>query len=320
MSQLPALRWGLVGAARITRSALLPALRAAGQQVMAVAARDPARAAAFAAEFGLDAHADYGDLLADPRIDAVYIALTNDRHCDWAVAALTAGKHVLCEKPLALDAGQVAVMRAAEAGSGKVLMEAFCHLFHPRFADIVAAVRSGAIGAVNSLEVSFTNPLADPDDFRWQRALGGGAALDLLGYCTTLATGIIGRAPQTVAARQVLRGEVDLSIAAVLDFGDALASLQASFAGARQQRLAVIGAEGLLDIAHPIGNRQREVTFAVAGATRTYPPVDPYRLMVEDFVRGAAGLGPLAFPSAASLAAAELLDRIRHAADRREAA
>ena len=314
MTTLPSLRWGLIGAARIAQSALIPALRAAGQEVVAVAARDPAKADVFANANGLAAHTSYEALIADPSLDAVYIALTNDAHLKWTVAALDAGKHVLCEKPLALTAPEVETMRAAEARSGRLVMEAFCHIFHPRFADIVAGVRDGVLGELVTLEASFTNPLLDDTDFRWQRARGGGAAYDLLGYCTTLATLIVGRQPESVVARQTLHGEVDIATATVLDFGTCFATLQSSFIGARQQRLALIGTGDMLVLDHPIGNKNRELILDLGGTRRTYPPVDPYQLMVEDFVRAVAGEGRLTFDSAASLAQAQLMDRIRRAA------
>ena len=314
MNDLPALRWGLLGAARIARSVLVPALRAAGQEIVAVAARDPARAADFAADFGIGSRPDYQALVDDPAIDAIYIALTNDAHLPWTVAALEVGKHVLCEKPLALTAAEVETMRAAEARSGKLLMEAFCHIFHPRFPDVLNLVKANSLGDLVTIEVSFTNPLRDPNDFRTSRALGGGAAYDLMGYCGTLATLVAGRQPRSVVARQTLGGEVDIATAATLDFGGLLASLQASFIGTRQQRMAIIGTRDWIVLEHPIGNKNREVILRVGDTARTYAQVDPYRLMVENFVAAVGGRKPLFFPSSASLDQARLMDRIRQAA------
>ncbi|MGV3490165.1 MAG: Gfo/Idh/MocA family protein [Devosia sp.] len=314
MTSLPRLRWGVIGAARIARSALVPALRAAGQDVVSVAARDPKRAAEFAAKFGMSSHASYDALLADPNIDAIYVALTNDAHLKWTVAALDAGKHVLCEKPLALTAAEVEIMRAAEARSGKLLMEAFCHIFHPRFPDIVELVRSGGLGELVTIEVSFTNPLPDPTDYRNRRALGGGAAYDLMGYCSTLATLVAGRQPQSVVARETIAGEVDSAIAATLDFGGCLAVLQSSFIGTRQQRMALIGTRDWVVLDYPIGNMNRDVSLTHGGTARTYPHVNPYQLMVEDFVRAVSGAAPLYFPSSASLEQARLMDRMKRAA------
>jgi len=311
---LPRLRWGVIGAARIARSALVPAMRDAGQDVVSVAARDPAKALAFAAELRMSAHRSYAELIADPSIDAVYIALTNDAHLKWVIAALEAGKHVLCEKPLALNAAEVELMRAAEARSGKLLMEAFCHIFHPRFDAFVAMVRAGRIGELRTIEASFTNPLNDSSDFRWQRGLGGGVALDLMGYCATLVTELQGRQPQWVSARQQLVGDVDVAMMALLDFGGSLASLQSSFSGADQQRLTVVGTEGVVTLEHPIGNGDMVVDLVVGDQRITYTPVNPYQLMVEDFVLATAGAS-LRFPSSASLAQAQLMDRILASAE-----
>lgn len=315
MTELPRLRWGIIGAARIARSALIPALRAAGQDIVAVAARDPERAAAFAAEFEIGSRSSYEALLADPDIDAIYVALTNDAHLQWTIAALEAGKHVLCEKPLGLTADEVETMRGAEARSGRVLMEGFCHIFHPRFTDVVELVRAGELGDLCTIEVSFTNPLLDPTDHRNQRARGGGATYDLMGYCTTLATLLTGRQPKSVVARQTIVGEVDMAIAATLDFGGCLATLQASFLGVRQQRMTLIGSKDWITLEHPIGNKNRSVSLTHDGTTRHYPEIDPYRLMVEDFVRAASGKSKLLFPTSASLAQAQLLDQLKRAAE-----
>ena len=314
MSTVPSLRWGVLGAARIARSALVPALRAAGQQVERVAARNPARAEAFAAELGMGTHESYEALIADPNLDAVYIALTNDAHCRWAVAALDAGKHVLCEKPLALNTAEVQAMREAEQRSGRLMMEAFCHIYHPRLADLMSAIGEGRLGDLVSIELNFVNPLDNPADFRWKRALGGGATYDLLVYCTTLVTTIMGAQPESVVARQTLRGEVDLSMGAILQFPATMAMLHASFTGAAQQHLTIIGTENIARLDRPIGHKQVEVSLEIGAETRTYPALDPYKLMVEEFVSAATGAGTPRFPSKASLANAGLTERIMRAA------
>jgi D-xylose 1-dehydrogenase (NADP+, D-xylono-1,5-lactone-forming) len=311
---LPRLRWGIVGAARIARSAIVPALRSAGQDIVAVAARDPSRAESFAAEFDIGHRPDYRALIEDNQIDAIYIALTNDAHVRWTMAALDAGKHVLCEKPLALTSDAVEAMREAETRSGKVLMEAYCHIFHPQYADLVEQIEGGAIGDLVTIEISLTNPLLDKDDWRWSAAMGGGAAYDLMGYCATLATLVAKKAPDSVVARQRVRGEVDLAMMASLDFGDCLASLHASFVGAKQQRMTLVGTKSAVTLEHPIVSKNRDVVLKLAGFEQSYPPLDPYKNMIEDFIAAAAGQKPLAFPSAASLVQAQLTDRMKRAA------
>ena len=166
------LRWGFLGASRIGRKALAPAMLAAGQTLVAVGARDLSRARDFADAFAAPrAYGSYAEVIADPEVQAVYIALTNEQHLPWTLAALRAGKHVLCEKPLALNAAEVSAMQQAEAETGSRVMEAYCHIFHPQFARLRSLIAEGAIGRLLALQASFVG-LMPEDDFRWQPALG----------------------------------------------------------------------------------------------------------------------------------------------------
>jgi len=310
-SALPSLRWGLIGASRIARNALVPAFRAAGQTLVGVAARDPVRAQDFAATMGIDrSYASYAELIADPTIEAVYISLVNDGHLPWAQQALASGKHVLCEKPLALSAEDVETMRRAEASGGGVLMEAFCHIFHPRFDDLLALVAAGKLGRLVSIEASFSNPMTDPDDYRHSKAMGGGAVYDLAGYCVSLAWLLAGRAPTTASARFQPLGEVDGSAAMLLDFGTSQALIAVSLTAAAQQRLTVNGTAGTLTLDWPISNKNRAVSLDIAGERRDYAPGNPYQAMVEDFVAGATGQRQLKFGSGHALTQARILDAI----------
>lgn len=301
-------RWGFLGASRIGRSALGPAIAALpGHALAAVASRDPACAASYAAECGFArAHASYESLLADPDIDAVYIALTNDAHLPWTVRALEAGKHVLCEKPLALNAAEVGRMRAAERGAGARgagargagavgagergagarAMEAFCHIHHPQIALARALLAQGAIGRVIALQASVGAAIANPADFRWAARMGGGALFDIGTYCVSAFRVLLGREPVSAAGVRKLRGDVDLDTAAQLDFGDGVAAqFVCSFDRPRSAVLEIFGSAGRLRLDRPFSTKGHATTLWHDAARIELPAVDPYRLMVLDFAR-----------------------------------
>ena len=310
------LRWGFLGAARIARSALAPAVLAAGHDIDAVAARDLHRARAFAAEFDIPrAHGSYDALIADPGVDAVYIALTNDAHLPWTLKALAAGKHVLCEKPLALDAAEVAEIRRAEGASGRRVMEAYCHIHHPQAARVREVVASGALGRLVAMHGSHTNPLSDEANFRWSRAMGGGALLDLGCYVLSAMRLFSGLEPVQVSAAASMRGDVDGTLWAGMEFGSGVAAqLLCSFEAARSQHLELLGTGGRLALDWPCSARGRVTTLELNGVAERFAPMDPYVAMVSHFADAVAGRTAMLFPVGASLAQAEAHDALLQAA------
>ncbi len=173
-------RIGVLGAARIAERALVEAARAVPSvTVTAIAARDKARAEAFALQHGLPvAHGSYELLLADPGIDAVYVALPNSLHAPWTLRAIDAGKHVLCEKPFASNAAEASSVTAAAAASGLVVMEAMHYRYHPLVHRFAALISEGAIGTPRHIQAWTSWPVADTGDIRYDFALGGGALMD----------------------------------------------------------------------------------------------------------------------------------------------
>ncbi len=309
------LRWGLLGAARITGKALVPAVRAAGDALTVVGARSLDRARAFAEQHQVTrAVGSYDDVLADPEVDAVYVALPNDLHEPWSVAALGAGKHVLCEKPLAVDAAGAARMAAAAQASGRLLMEAVMTRFHPRTQALVELVRGGGIGPLRAISTGFGFPLDRPQDYRLEAARGGGALLDVGLYGVSMSRWLAGAEPATVAAvaRRWPSG-VDSSTTALLGFPDgAAATVTASFESARVQYLEVVGARAALQVPVPFA----PAADMDAPILRDGEPIgswraDPYTAMVRAFgaaVTGGAAQAPL--PPGESVATAEVLDRV----------
>lgn len=255
-------RWGILGCAGIARKVLIPAIRATTDATLhAIASRDAAKAAAWAKEFGAaHAYASYEALLADPAIDAVYIPLPNAQHAPWTLRALAAGKHVLCEKPLAATAAEAQKVANAARETGKLVLEAFMYRFHPLTRKIVELVRDDAVGPVLTMRGAFSFVLDDAANVRLLPAEAGGALMDVGCYCVSFARLITGEEPRSAfaamrfAAPQVgdLR-PVDLATTGTLTFPSG-ATLQFSSrfdSAADGQWFEIVGTRGKLRVERP---------------------------------------------------------------------
>ncbi len=217
------LRIGALGAARITPMALLrPARGVSEVEVLAVAARDEGRARRFAARHGIArVHSGYAALLADPEIDAIYNPLPNALHCEWTIRALEAGKHVLCEKPLASNADEARRMALAAEKAGRVLVEAFHWRYHPLAERMKSVVASGTLGRVRHVEASFCIPMPLPGDIRYRFDLAGGATMDAGCYPVSIVRHLAGAEPEVVSATaRLASAQVDRWMRAELRFED----------------------------------------------------------------------------------------------------
>jgi predicted dehydrogenase len=286
------LRWGVISTANIGRAAVNPAIQASRNgELMAVASRTPDAARAFAEAHGIArSYGSYEELLADPDVDAVYNPLPNSMHLDWSVRAAEAGKHVLCEKPLALDEAECTRMAAAAEANGVKLLEAFMYRFHPRTRRVVELVRDGAVGDLRVIRSSFTFRLTRPDNIRLDPDLGGGSLMDVGCYCVNVSRTMAGAEPEEVQAfaNWTERG-VDEEMAGTLRFpGGVLAHFDCSLTMERCEFYEVAGTDGHLRIESAFlpgkgdaviqhhrgrGGMKEEV---VAGA-------DEYQEMVEHF-------------------------------------
>ena len=252
------LRIGALGAARITPLALVrPARSVPGVEVLAVAARDEGRARRFAARHGIPRVATgYAELLADPEIDAVYNPLPNSLHCEWTIRALEAGKHVLCEKPLASNADEARRMTLAAEKAGRVLVEAFHWRYHPLAERMKSVVASGALGRVRHVEASFCIPLPLPGDIRYRFDLAGGATMDAGCYPVSIVRHLAGAEPEVVTATARLASpEVDRWMRAELSFEDGRTGrITCSLFSASLLRLdaRVVGDAGEMRVTNPI--------------------------------------------------------------------
>jgi predicted dehydrogenase len=212
---------GTLGAARITPAALIkPARNNAEAQVAAVAARDRDRAQAFASKHGIaTVHDSYDALIADPEIDAIYNPLPNGLHAEWTIAALEAGKHVLCEKPFTANVKEAEDVAAAATRTGLVVMEAFHYRYHPLAARMREIVESGELGTIKRVETALCFPLPMFKDIRYNYSLAGGALMDAGTYTVHMARLLGMEEPDVVSARATLHNpEIDRAMHAELSF------------------------------------------------------------------------------------------------------
>jgi len=288
-------KWGIMSTARINRLFLAGASQSTELEVVAVASRTRDGAERFAREHGIGrAVAGYEALLDDPEIEVVYIPLPNGLHVEWAVRALQAGKHVLCEKPLGRRAGEVRRAFDVAEREGRVLMEAFMYRHHPQTGRLQELVRDGAVGRVRVIRAAFGFPLRGRSDIRMEAALDGGALMDVGCYCVNGARMIAGE-PDRVSAERTIGGDgVDVTFAATMRFpGDVLAHFDAGLAVAERDELEVIGEEGALFLDDPWHCRRPGIQLRRDGAAQRIEveAADSYQLEAENMsaaVRGRA--------------------------------
>jgi D-xylose 1-dehydrogenase (NADP+, D-xylono-1,5-lactone-forming) len=318
----PPLGWGVIGATSyVAQHAVLPAIVAsAGARLVAVASQSGAGGGG---AFGAPrAYPSYAALLADPAVEAVYVPLPNSLHREWVERAAAAGKHVLCEKPLAPTAADARAMVDACAAAGVTLVEAYMTPFHPRARAAEALVASGRLGALRFGRAVFTGVLGRPDDHRWRPEMGGGALLDVGIYCVApLLAAMGGRPPARVeAAASVAPSGVDASFAGWLHWADGCtASIECSFDAPERQSLELVGRDCalLVDRAHTPGPEDTAITVRHRDGSREQLDAggaDPYRAMIEHFQDVVRGHATLRRSPADSVALLSVLDRLREAA------
>ena len=321
------MRIGVLGAARIAPAALMrPARVVDGVEVGAIAARDRRRAQAFAARHGVPAvHDSYAAVLADPSLDAVYIPLPNGLHARWALAALEAGKHVLCEKPFTANAAQARQVAAAAEGCGLVVMEAFHYRYHPLARRMAEIVSGGELGRIQRVETAMCFPLPRFADIRYDFSLAGGALMDAGCYAVHALRLLAPGEPEVTAARALtLRRDRRVDRAMTARFrlpDDATGEVRASMWSSALLRIQAraIGEKGTMTVTNFVapqfrsrftvtvdGQRRRErfggeVTYvhqlrAFAAAVRgepanlTPPPDSVATMSLIDDIYTAAGL------------------------------
>ena len=323
MSESSPLRIGTFGAARITPMALVrPARKLPEVEVVAVAARDPSRARKFASKHGIaKVHPDYGALLADPEVDAVYNPLPNGLHCDWTIRALEAGKHVLCEKPLASNAEEAERMAEAEQRSGRVLIEAFHWRYHPLAARMKEIVNSGTLGAVRDIEAQMCLPVPMPGDIRYRYDLGGGATMDMGCYTISIVRFLAGSEPEVVRAEAALSSpQVDRAMKADFRFADGRTGrIHCSLFSTALFRLRTIvrGEDGELSVLNPVLPQlfHRLTLRTPAGTTTEKVPGDgTYTCQLRAFAEHVRGGERMPTDAAHGIANMRVIDAVYDAA------
>jgi predicted dehydrogenase len=305
-------RWGVLSTASIADS-LIPGLLAAdGCELAGIASRSPEKASAAGARWGCPAYPSYEALLDDPSVDALYIPLPNHLHAEWTVRALEAGKHVLCEKPLALTVGEVGRIAAASARTGRHVLEAFMYRHAPRWRRAVELVAAGSIGEPRVVRVGFA--FSQPTDLRNIRFIpevGGGIVWDMGCYATNMARGIVGREPTEVFGFADVRAgqPADTTVTGVMRFGSRLTApywVSFDFHNPYAQ-VEVVGSDGWLMLPGTGFRHEPQTTLllhqgeaeiftdGVEPSVETFPYVDPYRLEVEHLSEAIRGRAPLAF-------------------------
>jgi predicted dehydrogenase len=322
------IRWGILGVARIAREKLIPAIQQGGTGVvLAIASRSGDKAQAAAAHFGIArAYGSYEELLADVEVDAVYIPLPNHLHVPWSLRALAAGKHVLCEKPIARDAAEAGQLVAAGERSGRLLMEAAMVRMHPRWLGARELVRSGRIGELRAMSGFFSYYNDSPDNVRHRADWGGGGLLDIGFYPVTMARFIFEAEPVRVMGLLDIdpRFGVDRLASAVLEFPAGHASFTCSTQLVPHQAVDILGTGGRIGIEipwsmtherpsrllvddglHPGGQGAQEVWF---------PACDQWGVQCDRFCQAIAAGGPAPVPITDAVANMRVLDAIARSA------
>ncbi len=316
------LRIGILGAARITPMALLrPARRLSEAVVVAVAARDEARAAAFAKKHGIPrVHSSYEALLADPEIDAIYNPLPNSLHAEWTIRALRAGKHVLCEKPLASNADEAQSMADAARVTGLVMMEAFHWRHHPLAGLLRDIVVSGELGTVRHIEATMCIPLPLRNDIRYRWDLGGGATMDTGCYTISIVRHLAGAEPAVVRAEHRGFGEqIDRWMTADMEFTDGrTGKITCALLSSTLLKVEAVvrGDRGTLHVTNPVAPHlfHRVTVQTEAGRRRVRVPGDAtYVCQLRDFVAAVRG-EPLRWGPDDAVANMRVVDAVYQAA------
>ena len=312
-------RWGFIGAGHIAATALAPAIHNSDRCVLqAVAARDLDRARALEPKGRV--YAEYAALCADPDVDGVYISLHNSAHLPWITAALAAGKHVLCEKPLAMDEAQTAQAFAAAAAAQRTLVEAFWYRWHPRTRRAEGIVATGELGDVIEVQTTLRFGGVAPGNIRLDPTLGGGALYDVGCYAVSGALWALGDLDVVDASARFGTEGVDLETSAHLAGGSGDARISCSIDSDFEDVISVRGVDGALDFTGGkafMARKNDAVTLHRTDASgverdESFRPVDSYLLMAESFARLVGGGDEFVVTAAESISVARTMDAIRN--------
>ena len=291
---MQALQLGILGVSNFYRKRIaIPVPTSPLVDIVAIASRSEAKAQEAAQEYGIHrAYGSYEALLADEQVEAVYIPLPNHRHAEWIKRAADAGKHVLCEKPLALNAPEAQDCLEYAADKGVIVMEAFMYRLHPQWQHVRQIIRQLEIGRVQLVDVFFGYSNADPDNIRNQKDMGGGALLDVGCYAVSGSRYLVGKEPQRVISLAQVDPafDTDILFSGILDFGEARASFTVGTQTFPYQRVVVHGSSGIITLmipfnAHADVEAHVSITTSVGTRELYLPPEDQYIIEFEEFAQ-----------------------------------
>ncbi len=321
----PKIRWGVLGWARIARNEGIPAIERSSNGVLhAFASRDAAKLAECQAKHHPPhLHQSYDELIRNPEVDAIYIPLPNALHKEWTIKAAEQGKHVLCEKPIALNAAECREMIAACQANGVVFMEAFMYRYSARIAKVRELLRSGKLGEIKFIQSQFRFLLSRPGDVRRVAGLGGGSLYDVGSYPVNFVGMVMdeitksapGKGPraESVSVQCVQENGVDELFSALIRYpGGVVAAIHSGFNAQLRVFSEIIGSQGSLEIPvtffgvagnllMTVGDKRRDITIDES---------DRYRLQVEDFAEAILKKRAPMIPIEETLRNMELLDRL----------
>ena len=319
-------RWGVLSTANIGMENVTPAIQQAENcEVVAIASRDQDRSRAAAGRLGIpNAYGSYEALLADDQVDVVYIPLPNNLHAEWTEKAASAGKHILCEKPLAMNAAQAAEMVQACDEAGVKLAEAFMYRHHPTWVEAMRLIGRGVIGELQGVQSWFSYFNDDPDNIRNRMENGGGALMDVGCYNINLSRMLFGAEPVRIGA--AVRRDPDMGIdtvtSAVLEFpGGGQSTFTCSTRAEDYQRVHIIGSSGRIDIEIPFNippDRETAIFVAsggeppVAPATEAlaFPAANQYTIQAELFAQAVLDETSVTVPPTDAIANMKVIDEI----------
>jgi predicted dehydrogenase len=322
-------RWGVIGVARIAITKVIPAMqRGESTRVVAIASRDLARARDAASSLGIErAYGSYDELLDDPDIEAIYNPLPNHLHVPWTTRAAEAGKHVLCEKPIALSAAGARQLIQVRNRTGVLIQEAFMVRTHPQWIKAVSLVRDGTIGELRSMVGVFSYFNDDPGNIRNVPAFGGGALMDIGCYLINTGRMVFGREPLRVAGaidRDPALG-IDRLTSMVLDFGSGHLSGTCSTQSVPYQRMQILGTRGRIEIQIPFNappDRPCRIVVDRSGNlsgadidTIEIPTCDQYTIQADLFSQAIRRAGPAPIPIEDAVANMACIEAVVRSAD-----
>ena len=325
MSAAEALRWGIVSTANIGVQKVIPGIKAADRcDVLSIASRDASIAKDVAGRLGIpNAYGSYEELLADPDVDAVYIPLPNHLHAEWTIASARAGKHVLCEKPLAMTSAEAQRMLDVCTSEGVRLMEAFMYRLHPSWEAVRELVSSGRLGTLQAVQSWFSYFNDDPANIRNVAEYGGGALMDVGCYPVNLSRMLFEAEPLRVDAsvRRDPTTGVDVLTSAILEFESGVADFTCSTRAESDQRVHVYGTEGRIsfDIPFNIPADLPAHVFVTSGGdppvhpdteVLTFDPADQYAIQAERFARAVLEDEPTPIPPEDAVANMRVIEAI----------